>query len=55
MRAYELARHAQLEGVVLSLPPSAGPALPMVLTYIFGYILLLLSAGTYIVERREFN
>lgn len=55
MRAYELARHAQLEGVVLSLPPSTGPALPMVLTYIFGYILLLLSAGTYIVERREFN
>lgn len=55
MRAYELARHAQLEGVVLSLPPSDGPALPMVLTYVFGYILLLLSAGTYIVERREFN
>ncbi len=55
MRAYELARHAQLEGVRLPFRPTAGPALPMVLTYLFGYILLLLSAGTYIVERREFN
>lgn len=55
MRGYELARHAQLEGVALPFHAAACPALPMVLTYIFGYILLLLSAGTYIVERREFN
>lgn len=55
MRGYELARHAQLEGVQLPFRQAACPALPMVLTYIFGYILSLLSAGMYIVELREFN
>lgn len=55
MRWYELTRHARLEGVQLKFDVVALRALPMVLTYIFGYILLLLSIGTYVVERREFN
>lgn len=55
MRWYEVARHARLEGIALPFEPVATRALPMVLTYIFGYILLLLSVGTYITERREFN
>lgn len=55
MRWYEITRHSRLEGVTLPFDLVAARALPMVLTYIFGYILLLLSVGTYITERREFN
>jgi ABC-type transport system involved in multi-copper enzyme maturation permease subunit len=55
MRWYEVTRHARLEGVQLPFELTALRALPMVLTYIFGYILLLLSIGTYVVERREFT